>query len=209
MSAATRWWWVRHAPVVDHGGRIYGQSDVSCDTSDEPRFRSLAAALPRRAVWVTSHLKRTRDTAAALGAAGLEIGDPLVEPGLAEQDFGDWQGLSWQQLQTTDNRAYREFWKEPGVKAPPGGESFADVIGRVEEVVGRLTGEHSGSDIVAVAHGGTIRAALAIALGLTPERALSIKTGNLSLTRLDHVADGSWGGESGGVWRVAGVNLEP
>jgi len=27
MEAATRLWWVRHAPVA-HGGRIYGQMDL-------------------------------------------------------------------------------------------------------------------------------------------------------------------------------------
>src|SRR5580698_6592435 len=31
---ATRWWWVRHAPVRDDGGCIYGQKDMTCDTSD-------------------------------------------------------------------------------------------------------------------------------------------------------------------------------
>ena len=31
---ATRWWWVRHAPVREDGGCIYGQDDLGCDTSD-------------------------------------------------------------------------------------------------------------------------------------------------------------------------------
>ena len=30
----TRWWWVRHAPVREDNGRIYGQKDLGCDTSD-------------------------------------------------------------------------------------------------------------------------------------------------------------------------------
>ena len=30
----TRWWWVRHAPVREDGGCIYGQKDLGCDTSD-------------------------------------------------------------------------------------------------------------------------------------------------------------------------------
>ena len=27
---ATRWWWVRHAPVRSDGGNIYGQKDMDC-----------------------------------------------------------------------------------------------------------------------------------------------------------------------------------
>ena len=30
----TRWWWIRHAPVVGTHGKVYGQMDVDCDVSD-------------------------------------------------------------------------------------------------------------------------------------------------------------------------------
>ena len=55
----TRWWWIRHAPVTTDGGRVYGQRDLPADTSNARAFEGLAAAMPRRAVWVTSHLQRT------------------------------------------------------------------------------------------------------------------------------------------------------
>ena len=35
---ATRWWWVRHAPVREDDGCIYGQKDLGCDTSDRVVF---------------------------------------------------------------------------------------------------------------------------------------------------------------------------
>jgi alpha-ribazole phosphatase len=66
----TRWWWIRHAPVIVDEGRIYGQSDLPCDCSDARVFASLATLLPRKAVWLTSHLARTKQTAQAIFAAG-------------------------------------------------------------------------------------------------------------------------------------------
>jgi Histidine phosphatase superfamily (branch 1) len=66
----TRWWWVRHAPVRVDEGRIYGQRDLPCDCSEAGVFASLAALLPRDAIWVTSHLSRTVQTAQAIQAAG-------------------------------------------------------------------------------------------------------------------------------------------
>ncbi len=71
--------------------------------------------------------------------------------------------------------------------------------------------EHAGRDIVAVTHGGTIRAALAIALDLDPERALAIGTENCSLTRVDHIVGeaGSHAPGTEAVWRIAQVNLSP
>ena len=65
-ATLTRWWWVRHAPVVGHAGRIYGNLDVDCDCSDEALFRALAAGLPREAVWIVTPLARTRATAEAI-----------------------------------------------------------------------------------------------------------------------------------------------
>ena len=38
----TRWWWIRHAPVVVAGGKIYGQRDLPADTSDKGVFSFLA-----------------------------------------------------------------------------------------------------------------------------------------------------------------------
>jgi len=61
---------------------------------------------------------------------------------------------------------------------------------------------HAGRDIVAVAHGGSIRAAVAHALGLAPEAALALSVDTLSLTRLDHIA----GPGAGQDWRVAQLN---
>src|SRR5215831_10749302 len=75
---ATRLWWIRHAPV-DHGGRIYGQLDLSCDCSEAANFTGLAEQLPRRAVWVTSNLCRTHETAAAI-VRGLACPGPKGFP---------------------------------------------------------------------------------------------------------------------------------
>ena len=48
-ATTTRFWWVRHAPV-EHGGRIYGQTDMPCDCTDAAVFAGLARQLPRDAV---------------------------------------------------------------------------------------------------------------------------------------------------------------
>jgi alpha-ribazole phosphatase len=92
---ATRWWWVRHAPVREDGGCIYGQKDLGCDTSDRVVFDAVAKILPRDAVWFASSLKRTHQTADAIWAAGFP--KPSAMPhvaALAEQHLGEWQGMN-------------------------------------------------------------------------------------------------------------------
>ena len=56
-SSSTRWWWVRHAPVREDGGCIYGQKDLGCDTSDRVVFEAVGKILPRNAVWYASNLQ--------------------------------------------------------------------------------------------------------------------------------------------------------
>jgi len=207
LEDITSWWWVRHAPVVGYDGIIYGSQDVPADTSDEEAYQSLAKGLPDDAIWVTSHLKRTHVTADAIGQAGLKQPERLIEQGLGEQNFGNWQDMTYAQ-QDADWRArygaesMHKFWYCPADHRPEGGESFVDMINRVSEVINRMNETHRGRNIVAVAHGGTIRAALALALALDPDRAFSFQTENLSTTRIDHVR----GPGTGGDWRVAFIN---
>ena len=208
MSAdQTRWWWIRHAPVPD-GGRIYGQSDLDCDCTDAEIFGVLARELPREAVWVTSNLARTRQTAAAILAAANGRHDgvqPLAIPDLAEQHLGEWQGMERKPFYAERKVGTHTLWFGPADERPPGGESFVDLVERVRPVIERLTVQHRGGDIVAVTHGGTIKVALAVALGLDPQAALSFLIENCSLTRLDYLSPQG----APGLWRVGAVNHRP
>ena len=174
-TIVTRWWWVRHAPVTDHGGRLYGRTNVLANTSERPPFEALACALPEDAVWLTSDLLRTHQTADAIAEAGHAVPARAIEADLDEQDFGAWQGLTWNEVATERGGLAHKYWVAPAHVTPPEGESFVDVIERVTAAVTRRTTQHAGSDIVAVAHGGSIRAALALALGLDPETRAGIQ----------------------------------
>ena len=211
MTKITRWWWIRHAPVVGFEGRFYGGSDVDCDTSNRVDFKKLAERLPKEAIWLTSHLERTHKTARALYDNGLLYDQRIEEPNIGEQKYGAWEGLTYAELNKEQLRAaggspWHKFWMTPANhKAPGDSESFLDVMARVSKVVKRITKLYSGRDIIAIGHGGVIRAALANALEIPPDKALAISVENLSTTRLDHVT----GPGIGGDWRVVFVNMRP
>jgi alpha-ribazole phosphatase len=186
MNTATNLWLVRHAPVDGPRGVIHGP-DAPADLSDAAALAALKARLPAGAPCFCSPARRTRETALAL------ILDPAEQGAFAEQDFGMWTGRSHDDLAPELGAAYQDFWKRPADSRPPGGESFVDQIARVR---GGLASLPAG-DVVVVAHSGTIRAVLAIALDLAPEVALRFAIDPLSLTRIDRLANS---------WRIVAVN---
>jgi broad specificity phosphatase PhoE len=202
VRSVTRWWWIRHAPIKDAGGRVTGQLDLDADCRDVRRFKAVSERLPEPATWIISQLRRTRQTADALLAVSSAAKPNLViERDFAEQDFGEWQGKTYAELERDQAEDYARFWVAPGTIRPPAGESFADVMMRVSRAVERRSGEVVNGDIVAIGHGGSIRAAVAQALGLGPARTLALQVDPLSLTRLDRIAD-----RSGVSWSVGCVN---
>lgn len=201
----TRFWLIRHALVEENARAIlYGIMDVAlCETTlleQAPMYRSLAQRLPRPARWIVTPLARTSSTAAAIFAAGYPAAALSVEPDLIEQSLGEWQGLAHAELPPRLALPKHAFWPLAGEEKPPGGESMGDVIRRVGAAIERLAVAHDGHDVIIVAHGGSIRAAVAHALRIGPDNALHLSIQNLSLTRLERYAEG---------WRVACVNELP
>jgi alpha-ribazole phosphatase len=200
---ATRWWWVRHAPVRSDGGNIYGQKDIDCDTSDREVFEAVAKILPRNALWYASNLQRTHQTAAAIWATGFpKPANMLREAAFAEQHLGAWQGMN--RAAFVASRPVGSHWFADISEPAPGGESFMDLYNRVRGAIERVNVEHAGRDVIAVGHGGTIKAAIGLALGGQPEKGLAFDIDNCSVTRLDHFASS---GRS--IWRLPMVNQQP
>jgi broad specificity phosphatase PhoE len=171
-----------------------------CDISlaaQSAQYRALAGRLPRPARWLVTPLSRTVRTAEAIFRAGYPPCEAAVEPGLIEQDLGAWQGLAHADLPALLATPAHAFWPLGASETPPGGESMAQVVARVGEAIERLAERYFGHDIIAVSHGGAIRAAVAHAMGADAGAALHLAVQNLSLTVLERHAEG---------WRVVVVN---
>ena len=199
----TRWWWIRHAPVPQLADRIYGNMDPDADVSDTQRFTSLAECLPTEATWIVSSLQRTHQTARAIEAAGYRLSDLTVEPAFSEQNFGELHGVRHDDHEANRDDSFRYIWPTPPDLTPSGGESFIAVMDRVATAIERHSKALRGHDVVCVAHGGTIRAAIAHALQLSPASAVCVSIESLSLTRLHCLGNPTTDGPS---WQILGIN---
>lgn len=120
----------------------------------------LAAYQPQ--LLLTSDLRRSEDTAAALVAAtGLVA---TTDARLRETHLGQWQGLSHDEVDLRWPGARQAWWRDPRW-APPGGESRVQVAARARVVVTELDAGDI-ERVVLCAHGGLITSLVASLLGL-------------------------------------------
>ncbi|MFC5729916.1 MULTISPECIES: MSMEG_4193 family putative phosphomutase [Nocardioides] len=122
---------------------------------------------------LTSPQERCRQTASAVGEAQRHAGHPVTravtEKGLAECDYGDWQGRPIREL--AKHKLWRTVQQHPSAATFPGGESMVAMQQRAVSAVRRLDAaieaEHGpGAVWVAVSHGDIIKSVIADALGL-------------------------------------------
>lgn len=177
---------IRHAPA-ETGGRLCGRRDVPARLDDGAALARLSAALAAVQLVVTSPALRCRQTADALFPGLVHAEDAR----LWEQDFGVEDGMAYTDLPDLGPLPRKAL----AARRPPGGESFADMVGRVTPALVELSVAEG--PVAVLAHAGTVRAGLALALGSVPA-ALAFEVAPLSLTRIRCL---------GGAYSVACVNL--
>jgi broad specificity phosphatase PhoE len=156
----------RHGETADNAAHlIVGHRDPGL--SDAGRAQAMVLARAARdagivGLW-TSPLRRARQTAALVGElVGVE---PMVLPDLIESDRGAWEGEPIDLIARGSPRLFAAFVSAQDGFAFPGGESLRQQVARTCAALDVVAA--GPSPALAVAHAGTIRAAL-IALGQQP-----------------------------------------
>jgi alpha-ribazole phosphatase len=149
---------IRHAET-EMAGRFCGHSDPELNTQGWMQVAALAQQLSAEPIDTvySSDLRRARSTAEAI-AAVREL-PRVLRPALREIDFGQWEGLRWEQIEQLDPE-YARRWVALYPHLPaPSGESFQAFEARVLEEVHHLLDDNPGP-IAVVTHGGVLRVVL-------------------------------------------------
>ncbi len=161
---------IRHAET-DLAGRFCGQSDPPVNERGLRQIENLLKKLSSEsfnAVY-TSDLTRAFATADAIATA-KEL-SPVTVPELREIGFGEWEGLSWQEIESHD-QAYARRWSDGYPELPaPGGERFDAFQSRVLTAVERLLAVPSQRSAVVVTHGGVMQVVLRTLCGVDEQEA--------------------------------------
>lgn len=190
-AQATKTLLLRHGQTaLSTERRFAGLGDIPLTDIGREQAAVAAARLAERGgidLIVTSPLQRARRTAAAVAAA---TGAPLqVEDGLAETDFGKWEGLTFAEAaqQWPDELS---AWLASTEVAPPDGESFASVSSRVLAALDRLLAVPGPRTLLLVSHVTPIKTLVCQAMLAPPAAMFRLHLDVASLCEIDWYGDG-------------------
>ena len=171
-------YYVRHGETDSNmQGRLQGRRDTSLNARGRQQaaecgvlLRDLFARDHRQAQdfkYVSSPLKRARETMEILRATlGLQVHDYEIDVRLIEIAYGEWEGLTLQEIEMRNASVLSARERDKWDFAPPGGESYRELADRIGSWYNSLT-----ADTVIAAHGGGVRALMAISNIVSEEEA--------------------------------------
>jgi len=156
-------------------GRYQGDQDIELNSTGIMQAGLAAKYLSRVGFSniYSSPLSRTMETARIINRRrGLEI---KVMQDLKEMDFGKWEGMKFEEINSTYNIDYQKWLDDPYHNRPTGGEDFQELTDRTTAAIDRIVAENSdGSSVAVSTHGGVILSLLVHWLQIPLDRWKSI-----------------------------------
>lgn len=145
--------------------RFRGRLDLPLNATGERQAQALAerlATFPVAAIY-SGPLERARRTA-EICARRLGLAYQVL-PGLLDVDYGEWQGLSPEEVARRYPHEHRLWLQTPAEASFPGGESLTAMQARAVAALHEVIARHPGDTVVLVAHMAVNKALLSAILG--------------------------------------------
>jgi broad specificity phosphatase PhoE len=181
---------IRHGHTeATEQGMLYTDPEVALTESGRHQAAKAAQWLinEKPEVLLSSTSKRVWASAEIIGEA-IKLAPRAVQD-LNEWNVGSWDGRKYIDIKAADPELYKAWSLDPIKNRPPGGESVADVVERVEMKLQQLIAEHQGKKIALVSHAGIIRALIVRALGMPVENFWRVNIPTGSITKIDFSAN--------------------
>ncbi|GHH73948.1 putative phosphoglycerate mutase [Kitasatospora indigofera] len=174
--------------------RFSGSGGSDPELSEKGRWQAGRAAEAMAArgtiqAVVSSPMRRTRQTAETVAARlGLDV---RIEEGLRELDFGDWEGLTFAEVQER-HPADLDAWLASAKAKPTGGsESFTTLAHRVGVARDKILARYAGRTVLVVSHVSPIKTLVRLALGAPPDALYRMELSAAALSAVQYYTDGN------------------
>lgn len=189
MIFPTRLFLVRHGEVEESYHRTFGgRIDMNLSPRGHEQAKALADFLRRRPIdfIYASPMKRAQQTMAPLVSHCPK--PPVDRAEFREVDFGEWTGLTWEQVHAKHGVSAFDWLDRIEKGAIAGAETGAGFCGRIEPTLRQIIRAHAGQSVVIVCHGGVVRAMLSILLELPLPKMAHFEIDYASVTQVEQHA---------------------
>ena len=180
---------IRHG-ATDMAGRFCGHCDPPLNDAGRAQIERAASMLFAAPEMIyCSDLLRARQSAAILAkrfAVPVE-----VRSGLREIGFGQWEGLSWQEIEKrfpVESQAWITHFPAGVI---PSGERYGDFCERVRNEIAFFSARAKSQALIAVTHGGFIRTALHEMYSISSDQAHQLSADYAAIVDLAHLQAGA------------------
>lgn len=164
--------------------RMQGQLDIPLNAVGRWQAERVAAALADEtidAVYASDLLRATETAAPLARARGVRV---VTDAGLRERCFGEFQGLTFDEVAARWPDGSRRWRRREPDFAPAGAESLRDFSARCVDAAQRLAAAHPGQCVALVAHGGVLDCLYRAATRVDLQAPRSWLLGNAAINRL-------------------------
>ena len=193
MDSVTRVHLIRHGQVTGFEQRRYnGHADVALTPYGVEQYHLLKNKLAERPLTACYASDLTRCRIGAEIIAGSRGITPVFDSALRELNIGEWEGLTWQEIQERWPEAWIDRQKDLVNYRVPGGENLLDVHARLMPAFYKIVERHRGEEILVVGHGGVNRIVLLELLGSPLANMFKLEQNYGCHNLIEFYADGRW-----------------
>jgi alpha-ribazole phosphatase len=141
--------------LTDQIGSLVGRAKQDQAKQDQASQWDICVSSPRiRCAAFASHVSHQLN---------IEL---VIKDALSEIDFGEWEGLTGTQIETSYPGQWQQWLDNPDDPAPHGGEAYGLFQQRILNGWSQLISQYRGKRILLLSHSGVMRAILSSVLGL-------------------------------------------
>ena len=159
--------------LVRHGQTDFSRENRFCGSIDPPLSdvgQRMAQALgeahgkdPWDAIYCSPSTRAQQTVAPLAERAKVK---PVLDEGLREISYGDWEGMKHDEARAKFPDAYAYWAQDTASRATPGGETAFMVASRAAPVIERIRREHPQGRVLVVSHKATVRIMVCALLGM-------------------------------------------
>jgi probable phosphoglycerate mutase len=163
--------------LVRHGQTDFSLANKFCGSIDPPLNATglkMAEALGAKyggegwaGIYASPRLRARQTAEPTASRAGLEI---LVEDGLREIAYGEWEGRSEAEVEADDAERFHAWAAHPALVAPPGGETAVQIAARAGAAIDAIRARHTDGKVLVVSHKATLRILVCALMGIELDR---------------------------------------